>query len=262
MIIQSKPSVLTANLQFTLYSVLPAVVHRLAGVHSAIKRTRFPNLQRQDAVVTEHPVLGFIGEVHLVFVPGHFGLTEQKRVSRYLKVWNHFSTELSVLETAYKYFEENVHAVLTFGMPLTEQLRVALYPAMTERFTKGRVNLGASDRSWFLWVGGLYTTPKQTGRRCECDSPPTRAGNRVRVQLLSTCFLNVSAVFSAAGLLTRTHQVVGEHSEDILVAHDEVGHDAVGAPVLVVDCEPLLCGQPDNQILDLLPQNLPPFNLY
>lgn len=59
--------------------------------------------------------------------------------------------------------EENVHTVLTFGWPLTEQLRVALYPAITERFTRGRVNLGASDRSCSLWVGGVYTTPEQTG---------------------------------------------------------------------------------------------------
>lgn len=124
---------------------------------------------------------------------------------------------------------------------------MALYPAITERFTNGRVNLGASDRLCSLWVGGLYTTPKQTGRRCECEAPPPPAGNRVHVRLLPTCFLNVGAVFGAAGLLTRTHQVVGEHSEHILVAHDEVGHDAVGAPVLVVDREPLLQGQPDNQ---------------
>lgn len=103
-IIQSNPSVLTADFQFTLHSVLPAVVHRLARVHSPVKWTRFTNLQRQDAVVTEHAVLGFFGEVHLVFVPGHFGLTGQKRVSGYLKVWNHFSVELSACETDHKRF--------------------------------------------------------------------------------------------------------------------------------------------------------------
>lgn len=55
--------------------------------------------------------------------------------------------------------------LLTFGMPLTEQLRVALYPAITERFTKGCVNLGASVKSWFLWVGGLYSIPEEAGRK-------------------------------------------------------------------------------------------------
>lgn len=78
-IIQSNPSVLTADLQFTLHSVLPAAVHRLARVHPPVKWTRLPNLQRQDAVVAEHPVLGLVGEVHLVFVPGHFGLTGRNR---------------------------------------------------------------------------------------------------------------------------------------------------------------------------------------
>lgn len=48
---------------------------------------------------------------------------------------------------------------LTFGMPLTEQLRVVLYPAMIERLTKGCVNLGASEKSSSLWVGGLYAMP-------------------------------------------------------------------------------------------------------
>ncbi len=51
---------------------------------------------------------------------------------------------------------------LTFGMPLTEQLRVALYPAMMERFTSGCVNFGASEKSWSLWLGGLYEIPEET----------------------------------------------------------------------------------------------------
>lgn len=57
---------------------------------------------------------------------------------------------------------------------------------------------------------------------------------------LPTCFLNVSAVFCVAGLLALAHKVVRKHSEDILIAHDEVRHDAVGSPVLIVDCKPLL----------------------
>lgn len=48
---------------------------------------------------------------------------------------------------------------LTLGVPLTEQLRVALYPAMTERFTRGCVNLGACEKSWSLCAGGLYAIP-------------------------------------------------------------------------------------------------------
>lgn len=78
--IQSCCPVLTADLQFTLHHVLPTAVHRFARVHSPIKGTRFTDLQSQNAVVTEHPVLGFTGDVHLVFVPGHFGLA-----GRYLR---------------------------------------------------------------------------------------------------------------------------------------------------------------------------------
>lgn len=60
------------------------------------------------------------------------------------------------------------------------------------------------------------------------------------VQSMLTCFLNVSTVFRVAGLLAWAHQVVCKYSEDILVAHDEVRHNAVGSPVLVADCKPLL----------------------
>lgn len=55
-----------------------------------------------------------------------------------------------------------------------------------------------------------------------------------------TCLLDVSAVFCVAGVVAGAHQVNGEGSEDVLVAHDEVRHDAVGSPVLLKDCVPLL----------------------
>ncbi|MEQ2203911.1 hypothetical protein XENOCAPTIV_005255 [Xenoophorus captivus] len=35
----------------------------------------------------------------------------------------------------------------TFGIPRTAQLRVALYPAIIDRLTKGCVNFGASENS-------------------------------------------------------------------------------------------------------------------
>lgn len=56
-----------------------------------------------------------------------------------------------------------------------------------------------------------------------------------------TCFLDECAVFGGAGILAGTHQVVGEHSEDKLVAHDEVRHHTVGSSILLQDCKPLLC---------------------
>lgn len=65
---------------------------------------------------------------------------------------------LSILVTHLLIFD--VMTLLTFGIPLTEQLRVALYPAMTERFTKGCVNLGASAKSGSLYDGGLYSIPE------------------------------------------------------------------------------------------------------
>lgn len=65
---------LTANLQFTFHYVFPAVVDGLAHVHAPVEGTGFTDLQRQDALFAQHPVLGFVWDVHLVFVPGHFGL--------------------------------------------------------------------------------------------------------------------------------------------------------------------------------------------
>lgn len=52
--------ILTANLQLTLHRVLPAVIDRLAHVNSAIEGAGFTDLQRQDAMLAEHPVLGFV----------------------------------------------------------------------------------------------------------------------------------------------------------------------------------------------------------
>lgn len=69
------PETLTANFQLTLDRILPAVVDCLTHVNSAIKGTRFTDLQCQNTVLTEHPVLGLMWDIHLVLVPGHFRLT-------------------------------------------------------------------------------------------------------------------------------------------------------------------------------------------
>lgn len=65
---------LTPNFQLTLHCVLPAVIDCLAHVNPAIKGTRFTDLQGQNSVLAEHPVLGLIWDVHLVLVPGHLRL--------------------------------------------------------------------------------------------------------------------------------------------------------------------------------------------
>lgn len=75
---------LTANLQFTLHYVFSAVVDRFARIHSPVEWTGLTDLQRQDALLTEHPVLGFICDVHLVLVPGHFGLIREDRHYLYI----------------------------------------------------------------------------------------------------------------------------------------------------------------------------------
>lgn len=67
--------ILTANLQFTLDYVFSDVIDCFAHIHSPIEQTGLTDLQRQNTLLTEHPVLGFICDVHLVFVPSHFGLT-------------------------------------------------------------------------------------------------------------------------------------------------------------------------------------------
>jgi len=53
-------SYLRANLQFTLHDVLSTVVDCFAHIHSPIERTGLTDLQRQNTLPTEHPVLGFI----------------------------------------------------------------------------------------------------------------------------------------------------------------------------------------------------------
>jgi len=51
---------LRANLQFTLHDVLSTVIDCFAHIHSAIERTGLTDFQRQNTLLTEHPVLGFI----------------------------------------------------------------------------------------------------------------------------------------------------------------------------------------------------------
>lgn len=64
---------------------------------------------------------------------------------------------------------------------------------------------------------------------------------RVLYQLyLLTCFLDVNTVFRATGVWTEAHKVYGIDSEHVLIPHDEVGHSAVGSPVLIMDCIPFL----------------------
>lgn len=55
-----------------------------------------------------------------------------------------------------------------------------------------------------------------------------------------TGFLDVHAIFRAAGLRAEAHQVDGEDSEDVLVPHDEVRYDTVGSSVLIKHRIPLL----------------------
>lgn len=53
-----------------------------------------------------------------------------------------------------------------------------------------------------------------------------------------------SRVLGEAGGVAEPADVLAENSEIVLVAHDEVGHGAVGLAVVLIDVEPLLaCGQ-------------------
>lgn len=47
-------------------------------------------------------------------------------------------------------------------------------------------------------------------------------------------------VLADAGLVAEATDVFAEHSERILVPHDQVGHGAAGPAVVLVDREPLL----------------------
>lgn len=51
---------LRANLQFTLHCVFSTGVDCFAHVHPPIEQTGLTDLQRQNTLLTEHPVLGFI----------------------------------------------------------------------------------------------------------------------------------------------------------------------------------------------------------
>ena len=55
-----KWEILTANLQFTLHRVFPALVDRFARVHSTVEQTGLTDLERQNALLTDHPVLCLI----------------------------------------------------------------------------------------------------------------------------------------------------------------------------------------------------------
>ena len=66
--------ILTANLQFTLHNILSTVVDCLADVDPSVEGAGLAYLQRQHSLFAEHAVLGLIRDVHLVFVPGDFGL--------------------------------------------------------------------------------------------------------------------------------------------------------------------------------------------
>lgn len=55
-----------------------------------------------------------------------------------------------------------------------------------------------------------------------------------------TCLLDEGAVFRGAGLQTGPHHVDSVDTEQVLVAHDEVGHHAVGASVAFINCVPFL----------------------
>lgn len=66
--------ILTANFQLTLDHVLSALVDGFAHVDAAVERTRLADLERKHTLLAEHAVLGLIGEVHLILIPGDFGL--------------------------------------------------------------------------------------------------------------------------------------------------------------------------------------------
>lgn len=55
-----------------------------------------------------------------------------------------------------------------------------------------------------------------------------------------TRFLDEHAVLCGAGFWTEPHQVDGINPEDVLVAHNEVRHNTVSSPAVVVDRVPLL----------------------
>lgn len=70
---------LTSDLQFALHHILALVVNSFAHVHAAVEGTWLTDLQRQNTLLRQHAILGFIGDVHFVFVPGHFGLMRQNK---------------------------------------------------------------------------------------------------------------------------------------------------------------------------------------
>lgn len=55
-----------------------------------------------------------------------------------------------------------------------------------------------------------------------------------------TCLGNDGVVLADAGLVAVAADVFAEHSEGILVPHDQVRHGAAGPTVVLVDREPIL----------------------
>lgn len=55
-----------------------------------------------------------------------------------------------------------------------------------------------------------------------------------------TCFGNDGGVLADAGRFAEAADVFAEHSEGILVPHDQVGHCAAGPAVVLIHREPFL----------------------
>lgn len=115
---------------------------------------------------------------------------------------------------------------------------------MTERFAKGWVKLGASEKSSALYLGGSYVMPVgdrtwyQEGRPTlgfpPCTAPPGWEGG------YSTWSGDKDRLLGGGCPVAGTHHVMAEDPEIVAIANDELGHHTVGAAIMLQDSEPFL----------------------
>lgn len=110
---------------------------------------------------------------------------------------------------------------------------------MTDRFTSGRVKLGASEKSRALYLGVSYLMPVGVRTQHQRAAPS-------QARLLappSTWSGDEHRLLGGGGSVAGPHCVVAEDLEVVAVADDELRHDTVGAAVMLQDSEPLLEGR-------------------
>lgn len=94
-----------------------------AGVNTTVKVSRFPDLQRTDALDADLPELGVISDNHLVLHPFNLGLLANKiaqcHITKPANNWRVFSRLEPNGKTQHALIEEDTQYTLGMGLLMT-----------------------------------------------------------------------------------------------------------------------------------------------